>query len=57
VDKLIWGSTVLDDGGSNTLTGDETTAISGSLDWFFANLATGHDTITDLTTGEKVNNS
>ncbi|HZU36297.1 MAG TPA: hypothetical protein VFA18_10330, partial [Gemmataceae bacterium] len=57
VDKLIWGSTVLDDGGANILTGDATTASPGSLDWFFANLAAGHDTITDLTTGEKVNNS
>src|SRR5579883_1118692 len=55
VDKLIWGSTVLDDGGKNVLTGDETTPLAGSLDWFFANLAAGHDTITDLTTGEKVN--
>jgi hypothetical protein len=37
--RLVWGWTVLDDGGSNKMTG------GGGSDWFFANLAAGHDTI------------
>jgi hypothetical protein len=55
--KLVWGTTVLDDGGSDVLRGDPAnTALSPSeLDWFFANLAAGHDTIADLKTGELVN--
>jgi Ca2+-binding RTX toxin-like protein len=41
--KLILGSTVLDNDGASTLTG------GGGLNWFFANLAGGvKDTITDL---------
>jgi Ca2+-binding RTX toxin-like protein len=51
--KLIWGTTVHDDGAADTLTGN------AGLDWFFANLGPGgvKDTITDLNTGgpEQVN--
>jgi hypothetical protein len=43
---LALGSTVLDDGGSNRLSG------SGGLDWFFKG---SHDSITDLQSGEVVN--
>jgi hypothetical protein len=48
--KLILGSTVLDNDGASKLTG------GGGLDWFFADLASGvKDTITDLKNGEQVN--
>jgi hypothetical protein len=55
-DKLVLGSTVLDDGGKNTLRGDPGSEPGGNeLDWFFANLATGHDTIPDKDPSEVVN--
>jgi hypothetical protein len=44
--KLVFGTTVHDDGNSSTLTGN-----TGS-DWFFKG---AHDTITDKATGERVN--
>jgi hypothetical protein len=48
--KLILGSTVLDNDGASALTG------AAGLDWFFADLAGGvKDTITDLKNGEQVN--
>jgi hypothetical protein len=48
--KLILGSTVLDNDTASTLTG------GAGLDWFFADLAGSvKDTITDLTNGEEVN--
>jgi hypothetical protein len=51
---LIWGATVLDDNGSNTLTGNP--AASGDeFDWFFADLDPGHDIINNLLPGEEVN--
>jgi hypothetical protein len=51
VNKLTWGTTVLDDAASDTLTGN------GGLDWFFAQLSAGFvdDTITDRVAGEQVN--
>jgi Ca2+-binding RTX toxin-like protein len=53
--QLVWGSTVLDDGARNTLRGDPPGGPTG-LDWFFANLATGHDTIADKLNSEHLNN-
>jgi hypothetical protein len=52
--QLVWGSTVLDDGGSNALQGDPTGGPT-ARDWFFADLAAGHDTIADLALDEIVN--
>jgi autotransporter-associated beta strand protein len=51
-DKLVWGSTVLDDHAADTLTGS-----TAGLDWFFANL--GQDTLNNLNqpSSEHVNNS
>jgi Ca2+-binding RTX toxin-like protein len=48
---LVWGTTVKDDGSPDVLTGGP------GLDWFFANLAPGQDTMTDLNNGgpEQVN--
>jgi hypothetical protein len=37
---LVWGVTVLDDGGTNTFSG---VSNSAAPDWIFANLAPGHD--------------
>jgi Ca2+-binding RTX toxin-like protein len=57
-DALVFGSTVLDDGGQNKLRGEPvgTPEPGGNeLDWFFANLASGHDTIADLDPNEIVN--
>jgi Ca2+-binding RTX toxin-like protein len=55
-DALVWGTTVLDNGHANKLRGDPGSEPGGAeLDWFFANLATGHDTIADLASGEVVN--
>jgi hypothetical protein len=55
-DQLVWGSTVRDDGLQHTLTGDPGAEPGGAeLDWFFANLASGHVTITDLDPNETVN--
>jgi hypothetical protein len=57
-DKLSFGSTVVDDGGSNTLRGEPVgTAEPGGdeRDWFFANLAAGHDTLPDRDPSEVVN--
>jgi hypothetical protein len=51
--KLVWGSTVLD-GGSSILQGNPTNQ-EGAFDWFFANLASGHDVIEDLAAGDTVN--
>jgi hypothetical protein len=51
---LSWGTTVLDDGASNTLRGNPA-GNEGALDWFFADLAAGHDTIVDLKNGDVVN--
>jgi hypothetical protein len=48
-DKLVWGTTVKDDLSPDVLTGGP------GLDWFFANLAAGQDTITNLEPGEQVN--
>jgi Ca2+-binding RTX toxin-like protein len=45
--KLIFGTTVLDDGGSDTLTG-----AAGGMDWYFKGAS---DVITDLQAGEQVN--
>jgi len=42
------------DGGSNTLVGNAS-ASGDELDWFFANLASGHDTIVNLLPDEVVN--
>jgi hypothetical protein len=47
--KLVWGTTVKDDSSPDVLTGGP------GLDWFFANLAAGQDTITNLQPGEQVN--
>jgi Ca2+-binding RTX toxin-like protein len=52
--ELVFGTTVLDDGGSNTLNGNAG-ASGNELDWFFANQAAGHDTINHLLNGEQVN--
>jgi hypothetical protein len=51
---LVFGSSVKDDGGSNTLTGNPA-ATGDNLDWFFANQAAGHDTIVNQLSGEQVN--
>jgi RTX calcium-binding nonapeptide repeat (4 copies)/Beta-propeller repeat len=48
---LTWGTTVIGDNGGATLTGGP------GQNWFFANLHTGiKDTITNLVSGEQVNN-
>jgi len=52
--QLVWGTTVLDDGASNILRGNPA-GKEGARDWFFANLASGHDTILDLTASDIVN--
>jgi hypothetical protein len=44
--KFVWGTTVHDDGGTNTLTG------GAGMDWFFQG---AHDTITDQQSGEQIN--
>ena len=44
--KLVWGTTVRDDGSANTLTG------GAGMDWFFKG---AKDTISDLQSGEVVN--
>jgi len=44
--KFVWGTTVLDDGAANTLTG------GGGMNWFFKG---AHDKITDLQPGEQIN--
>jgi Ca2+-binding RTX toxin-like protein len=57
-DALVWGSTVLDNGGKDVLNGEPVgTSEPGGpeLDWFFANLASGHDTIGDRDPNEVVN--
>jgi hypothetical protein len=49
---------VLDNGQANTLRGQPvgTTEPGGNeLDWFFANLAAGHDILPDRTASESVN--
>jgi hypothetical protein len=46
--KLVWGSTVHDDGVANTLTG----LASSTTNWFFKGTK---DTITDLEAGDQVN--
>jgi hypothetical protein len=48
--KLVWGTTVKDDGSANTLTGG-----IDVVDWFFANQAAGHDTIVNYQPGEQIN--
>jgi hypothetical protein len=50
---LLWTTTVLDDGASNTLTGNAG-ASGNELDWFFANQAAGHDNIVNQLSGEQV---
>jgi hypothetical protein len=52
--KLTWGTSVLDDSSSNTLTGNAS-AAGNEFDWFFANQAAGHDAIVNLLAGEQVN--
>ncbi len=47
--QLVWGKTVLGDGGGNTLRGGD------ASDWFFADLTAGRDIIQDLKKGEFVN--
>jgi hypothetical protein len=47
---LVLGKTVIDDGGSDTLTGGS--HIPGALDWFFAGV---HDTIHNYEGGEQIN--
>jgi Ca2+-binding RTX toxin-like protein len=57
-DKLVWGTTVLDNGASNTLRGQPvgTSEPGGNeLDWFFANLAAGHDSLPDRDPNEVIN--
>jgi Ca2+-binding RTX toxin-like protein len=56
--KLIWGTTVLDDAAADTLQGDPPPPATAGLDWFFANQSGGVlDTIVDLNNGgtEQVN--
>jgi hypothetical protein len=52
--KLNYGTTALDNGKVNTLTGQPGLAV---LDWFFANTVTGHTIINNFETGERLNNS
>jgi Ca2+-binding RTX toxin-like protein len=47
---LRLGTTVVDDGGSDSLTGGS--HIPGALDWFFAGI---HDTIHNYESGEQIN--
>jgi hypothetical protein len=47
---LVFGKTVIDDGGSDSLTGGS--HIAGALDWFFAGV---HDTIHHYESGEQIN--
>jgi hypothetical protein len=47
---LVLGKTVIDDGGSDSLTGGF--HIPGALDWFFAG---SHDTIHNYESGEQIN--
>jgi hypothetical protein len=47
---LVLGTTVLDDGGTDSLTGGS--FIPGALDWFFAGT---HDTIHNYESGEQIN--
>jgi hypothetical protein len=54
----VWGTTVLDDGQTNTLRGEPAgTPEPGGpeLDWFFANTTAGHDALPDRKAGEFVN--
>ncbi len=56
--QLAWGTTVLDNGAANTLRGQPagTPEPGGAeLDWFFANLAAGHDSLPDRIASEVVN--
>jgi hypothetical protein len=57
-DRLVWGSTVLDNGAKNVLRGEPVGVPEpggAELDWFFANLKRGRDTIADLAAAEMVN--
>jgi hypothetical protein len=47
---LVFGRTVIDDGGADSLTGGN--HIPGALDWFFAG---AHDTIHNYESGEQIN--
>jgi hypothetical protein len=47
---LVWGKTVKDDSTPDILNGGV-----GGLDWFFANLAAGQDTINNRNSNEQVN--
>ncbi len=56
-DQLAWGTTVLSNGASNALSGQPagTPEPGGAeLDWFFANLAAGHDRLLDHDPSEVV---
>src|SRR5262249_32586872 len=55
--QLVWGTTVLDDAGSNALRGGpaKTKPSPAGRGRVVANVALGHDTIADLKTGELVN--
>ena len=53
--NALTSTTVLDDGGANALTGDVPSPNAGARDWFWANLAAGHDTISDKAANELVN--
>lgn len=53
--KLVRGRTVFNDTGHSILRGDPVGAQTTELDWFFANLTPGHDTIVDRKSGELVN--
>src|SRR5262249_3727373 len=49
---LVWGSTVLDDGASNHLTGFASTPTAGDFDWFFADQGAGHDILAGTQSGD-----
>src|SRR5262249_51229125 len=51
--QLVWRTTVLDDGASNTLRGSP---ASTALDWFFTNLGTGADIVPYLSSSDTINN-